>query len=251
MRPEQVQSTNLEFAQIVTFNLIYSHRECLLRQLNWWILDGKFKAGGPFRFNKGGPAAPNGECGRAGNWNHCVISQRNQSPPPYRDIGAAAPDFDLQGALSQAIQAALKLSFEQPFEDANTRTALLYLIERLAHQGLSVRCDIDLFSIYAHMKSMSATRDAPPPEEAIGTRIITVLGIATRKAVVTWTDRMTLANRVKVDLHAEILEVQIYHTEIQRLSGTKLRRRLERDKAEDYLLYSRWRQLFPRPALDY
>ncbi|KAF8604666.1 hypothetical protein BDV93DRAFT_522365 [Ceratobasidium sp. AG-I] len=251
VKPEQLQSTNLDFAQIVTFNLIYSHRECLLRQLNWWILDGNFKVGGPFRLNKGGPAGPSGECGSVGNWNHCVISQKNQSPPPYRDIGAAAPELDLQATLSQAIQAALKISFEQPFEDANARTALLYLVERLAHQGLSIRTDLDLFSIYAHMKSMSATHDSPPHEEAVGTRVITILGIATRKGIVSWTDRMVLANRIKVDLHAEILEVQLYYRELQKLSGNKLRQRLERDKAEDYVLYSRWRLLFPRPTLNY
>lgn len=125
------------------------------------------------------------------------------------------------------------------------------MVERLAHLGLSIRNDLDLFSIYAHMKAMSATREAPPPEEAVGTRIIAILGIATRKAFVSWADRMTLANRIKVDLHAEILEVQLYHREIQKLSGAKLRKRLERDKAEDYLLYSRWRLLFPHPGLNY
>ena len=129
--------------------------------------------------------------------------------------------------------------------------ALLYLVERLAHQGLSIRADLDLFSIYAHMKSMSATHDSPPPEEAVGTRIITILGIAARKGTGLWSDRLALANRIKVDLHAEILEVQLYYRELQKLSGTKLRRRLERDKAEDYLLYSRWRLLFPRPTLNY
>jgi hypothetical protein len=122
------------------------------------------------------------------------------------------------------------------------------MIERLAHQGLAVRTDIDLFSIYAHMKSMSATGDSPPPEDVVGTRIINILGMATRKSAVTWADRMTLADRVKVDLHAEILEVQLYYKELQTLSPEKLRDRLERDKEQDYRLYSRFRLLFPRPT---
>lgn len=125
------------------------------------------------------------------------------------------------------------------------------MVERLAHQGLSVRTDLDLFSIYAHMKSMTATHGSPPPEEAIGTRIITILGIAAHKGTVHWADRMVLANRIKVDLHSEILEVQLYYRELQKLSGNKLRQRLERDKAQDYLLYSRWRLLFPNPTLSY
>lgn len=249
IKPEQRQTTRLAFADIVTFNLIFSHKECLLRQLNWWILDGKINKGGTFRLNKGGPAGPSGECGSVGQWNYCIVSQKYQYPAPYRDIGAAAIELDLQTALSQAIQSGVKIAYEQPFEDANVRTAILYIIERLAHQGLAVRTDIDLFSIYAHLKSMTATGDALPPEEVVGTHIINILGMATRKAPVLWADRMVLADRIKADLHDEVLEVQLYYKELQKLDRSKLRERLERDKENNHLLYSRFRLLFPRPTL--
>jgi hypothetical protein len=99
---DQMQSTHLEFPevrsaiitdplrliisrQIVTFNPIYSHLECYIRQLNWWILDGKLK-GAPFRFNKGGPAGPTGECGSVGQWNHCKMNEKYKQPPASRYI---------------------------------------------------------------------------------------------------------------------------------------------------------------------
>ncbi|KAG9102612.1 hypothetical protein FRC06_001655 [Ceratobasidium sp. 370] len=249
VRPEQRQSTRLAFAEIVTFNPIFSHKECMLRQLNWWILDGNIGAGGTFRLDKGGPAGPTGECGSVGQWNYCSVSQRYQSPAPYRDIAPAAPGFDFQGALSQAIYVALNITQEQPFEDANVRTAMLYMVERLAHQGLAIRTDIDLFSIYAHMKSMTTTGDAAPPEEVVGTRVLNILGMATTQSPVLWANRMVLADRIKVELHAEILQVQLYYRELQQLSPNKLRDRLERDRQKYYPLYSRFRLLFPHPAL--
>ncbi|KAG8767637.1 hypothetical protein FRC12_006132 [Ceratobasidium sp. 428] len=249
VKPEQQQSTRLSFADIVTFNPISSHKECVLRQLNWWMLDGKIQGGTAFRLNKGGPAGPTGECGSVGQWNFCSVSQKYQSPAAYRDIAPAAPGFDFQGALSQAIYVAVNIAHEQPFEDANVRTAMLYMVERLAHQGLAIRPDIDLFSIYAHMKSVTATGEAAPPEDIVGTRIINILGMATVQAPVLWVNRMTLADRIKVELHNDVLEVQLYYLELQKLSPRKLRDRLERDKERDYLLYSRFRLLFPRPTL--
>ncbi|KAG8748160.1 hypothetical protein FRC10_008893 [Ceratobasidium sp. 414] len=249
VRPEQRQSTRLAFAEIVTFNPIFSHKECILRQLNWWILDGNIGAGGTFRLNKGGPAGPTGECGSVGQWNYCSVSLEYQSPAAYRDIAPAAPGFDFQGALSQAIYVGLSIAHEQPFEDANVRTAMLYMVERLAHQGLAIRTDVDLFSIYAHMKSMAATGDAAPPEQVVGTRVLNILGMATTQSPVLWVNRMILANRIKVDLHADILEVQLYYRELQQFSGNKLRDRMERDKEKYYPLYSRFRLLFPQPAL--
>ncbi|KAG9095022.1 hypothetical protein FS749_011277 [Ceratobasidium sp. UAMH 11750] len=249
VRPEQRQSTRLAFAEIVTFNPIFSHKECVLRQLNWWLLDGNIGPGGTFRLNKGGPAGPTGECGSVGQWNYCSVSQKYQSPAAYRDIAPAAPGFDFQGALSQAIYVALNIAYEQPFEDANVRTAMLYMVERLAHQGLAIRPDIDLFSIYAYMKSMTASGDAAPPEEVVGTRVLNILGMATSQSPVLWVNRMALADRIKVDLHAEILEVQLYYRELQQLAPDKLQVRLERDKEKYYPLYSRFRLLFPRPTL--
>ncbi|KAG9127871.1 hypothetical protein FRC07_008139 [Ceratobasidium sp. 392] len=236
VKPEQRQSSNLPFAEIVTFNPIFSHKECVLRQLNWWLLDGKIKTATVFRLNKGGPAGPTGECGSVGQWNYCTVSQRHQSPAPYRDVAPAASGFDYQGALSQAIYVAINIAYEQPFEDANVRTAMLYMVERLAHQGLAIRTDIDLFSIYAHMKSISATGEAAPPEEVVGTNVINILGMATSPAPVLWVNRMALAERIKVELHADILEVQLYYLELQKLSAKNLRTRLERDKEQDYLL---------------
>ncbi|QRV74800.1 hypothetical protein RhiJN_02815 [Ceratobasidium sp. AG-Ba] len=249
IKPEQRQSTRLAFAETVTFNPIFCHKECLLRQLNWWILDGNIGKGGTFRLNKGGPAGPSGECGSVGRWDYCSLSQQYQSPPAYRDIGSAAIELDLQAALSQAIQTAVTIAYEQPFEDANARTAILYMVERLAYQGLAVRTDVDLFSIYAHLKSITATGNAPPPESVVGTHIINILGMATRKAPVHWEERMVLANRIKADLHDEVLEIQLYYKDLQKLNHDKLREQLERDKEQNYVLYSRFRLLFPRPAL--
>ncbi|ELU40187.1 Frag1 domain-containing protein [Rhizoctonia solani AG-1 IA] len=229
--------------QIVTFNPIYSHLECYLRQLNWWILDGKLK-GAPFRLNKGGPAGPTGECGSVGQWSYCKMNEKYKQPP-----GAAAPGFDLGAGLSQTIQTTIQICHQQPLEDANVRTALLYLVERLAYQGVAIRTDLDIFSIYAHLKSMSTTGYAPPPEDVVGTHVMNIMSLAAFKAPVEWENRMELANRIKVELHADILEVQLYYQELQQLSGNKLRTRLERDKAKHYILYSRFRLLFPRPNL--
>ncbi|KAF8754056.1 hypothetical protein RHS01_06336 [Rhizoctonia solani] len=159
----QMQSTHLEFSEIVTFNPIYSHLECYLRQLNWWILDGKLK-GAPFRLNKGGPAGPTGECGSVGQWSYCKMNEKYKQPPASRYIGAAAPGFDLGAGLSQTIQTTIQICHQQPLEDANVRTALLYLVERLAYQGVAIRTDLDIFSIYAHLKSMSTTGYAPLPK---------------------------------------------------------------------------------------
>ncbi|KAF8689085.1 Frag1/DRAM/Sfk1 family, partial [Rhizoctonia solani] len=204
----QMQSTHLEFSEIVTFNPIYSHLECYLRQLNWWILDGKLK-GAPFRLNKGGPAGPTGECGSVGQWSYCKMNEKYKQPPASRYIGAAAPGFDLGAGLSQTIQTTIQICHQQPLEDANVRTALLYLVERLAYQGVAIRADLDIFSIYAHLKSMSTTGYAPPPEDVVGTHVMNIMSLAAFKAPVEWENRMELANRIKVELHADILEVQL------------------------------------------
>lgn len=246
--PEQMQSTRLPFTETVTFNPTFSHKECFLRQLNWWILDGDIKSA-PFRLNKGGPAGPTGECGSVGRWDHCALSEKHQSPPPFLNIGPAVPQFDLQLGLSQAIQATMQICQEMPFEDANVRTALLYMVERLAYQGLAIRPDLDLFSIYAHLKSMSTINYAPPPEEVVGNKIMNILSLATFKQPVQWENRMWLADRIKAELHDDILEVQLYYKELQQLTGNKLRTRLERDKEKHYVLYSRFRLLFPHPDL--
>ncbi|KAH7341953.1 hypothetical protein B0J17DRAFT_280507 [Rhizoctonia solani] len=244
----QMQTTHLEFSEIVTFNPVYSHLECYLRQLNWWILDGKLK-GPPFRLNKGGPAGPTGECGSVGQWSYCEMNEKYKQPPASRYIGAAAPGFNLETGLSQTIQTTIQICHQQPLEDANVRTALLYLVERIAYQGLAIRTDLDIFSIYAHLKSMSTNGYAPPPEDLVGTHIMNILGLATFKAPVEWENRMELANRIKVELHADILEVQLYYQELQQLPSNKLRTRLEHDKAKHYILYSRFRLLFPNPHL--
>jgi hypothetical protein len=78
-----------------------------------------------------------------------------------------------------------------------------------------------------------------------------ILSLATFKAPVEWENRMTLASRIKVELHADILEVHLYYRELQALSANKLRTRLERDKERHYVLYSRFRLLYPRPDLPY
>ncbi|CCO30822.1 Protein cwh43 [Rhizoctonia solani AG-1 IB] len=235
---DQMQSTHLEFPEIVTFNPIYSHLECYIRQLNWWILDGKLK-GAPFRFNKGGPAGPTGECGSVGQWNHCKMNEKYKQPPASRYIGAAAPGFNLEAGLSQTIQTTLQICHQQPLEDANVRTALLYLVERLAYQGVAIRTDLDIFSIYAHLKSMSTTGYAPPPEDEVGSRIMNIMGLAAFRAPVEWEHRMELANRIKVELHADILEVQLYYQELQQLSGRmdELRRRVSqaREQAQAHI----------------
>ncbi|CAE6519161.1 unnamed protein product [Rhizoctonia solani] len=234
---DQMQTTRLDFPEIVTFNPIYSHMECYLRQLNWWILDGKLRSA-PFRLNKGGPAGPAGECGSVGQWNYCAMNEKYKQPPASRYIGAAAPGFNLEAGLSQTIQTTIQICHQQPLEDANVRTALLYLVERLAYQGIAIRTDLDLFSIYAHLKSMSTIGYAPPPEDVVGTRVMNILALAALKAPVEWENRMEIANRIKVELHADILEVHLYYQELQQLSGNKLRTRLERDKAKYYILYS-------------
>ncbi|KAG8715382.1 hypothetical protein FRC11_004426 [Ceratobasidium sp. 423] len=160
------------------------------------------------------------------------MNEKYKQPPASRYIGAAAPGFNLEAGLSQTIQTTIQICTQQPLEDANVRTALLYLVERLAYQGIAIRTDLDLFSIYAHLKSMSTTDYAPPPEDVVGTRVMNVVGLAAFKAPVEWENRMELAHRIKVELHADILEVQLYYQELQQLSGNKLRARLE--LASDY-----------------
>ncbi|CAE6456410.1 unnamed protein product [Rhizoctonia solani] len=91
----QMQTTRLDFSEVVTFNPIYSHLECYLRQLNWWILDGKLK-GPPFRLNKGGAAGPSGECGSVGQWSYCKMNEKYKQPPASRYIVSFNLDINHQ-----------------------------------------------------------------------------------------------------------------------------------------------------------